>query len=117
MMALAIDAMLSFSKLPLRLALMLGLMLVVLGGGFGAIVLGQSLLGREIGGSQLVLIALFLIGGAILCALGIVGEYVGRIYEQVKGRPLYLLKEASPELAALPLEIDGKRRGRSDAAA
>jgi dolichol-phosphate mannosyltransferase len=117
MMGLAIDAMLSFSKLPLRLSLMLGLLLVVLGGGFGAVLLGRSLLGGDIGGSQLVLIALFLIGGAILCSLGIVGEYVGRIYEQVKGRPLYLLKETSPELSALPLEIADKRDSRSDAAA
>lgn len=97
MLALAVDAMLSFSKLPLRLSLLLGLFLVVLGGGFGAALLGRSLWGSDIGGTQLVLIALFLIGGAILCGLGIVGEYVGRIYEQVKGRPLYLLKESSPE--------------------
>ncbi len=117
MLALAIDAMLSFSKLPLRLALLLGLMLVVLGGGFGAVVLGQSLWGEEIGGSQLVLIALFLIGGAILCSLGIVGEYVGRIYEQVKGRPLYLVKEMSPELSAVPLGLEDARPVKDDAAA
>ncbi len=104
MLALAVDAMLSFSKLPLRLSLLLGLLLVVLGGAFGAVLLGRSLWGGEIGGTQLVLIALFLIGGAILCGLGIVGEYVGRIYEQVKGRPLYLLKEASPEPLALRTE-------------
>jgi glycosyltransferase involved in cell wall biosynthesis len=117
MLALAIDAMLSFSKLPLRLSLMLGLMLVVLGGAFGAVVLGRSLLGGDIGGPQLVLIALFLIGGAILCSLGIVGEYVGRIYEQVKARPLYLLKETSPSLLALRAGEPVAPRGRSDAAA
>ncbi|MHB1424514.1 MAG: glycosyltransferase family 2 protein [Gemmataceae bacterium] len=109
MLALATDAMLSFSKLPLRLALVLGLLLVVLGGGFAVLVLGRSLFGGYISGSQMVLIALFLIGGSILCALGIVGEYVGRIYEQVKARPLYLLKEASPELSALPLKLDETR--------
>jgi len=117
MLALAVDAMLSFSKLPLRLSFFLGLLLVVLGGAFGSLAFGRSLWGREIGGVQLVLIALFLIGGAILCALGIVGEYVGRIYEQVKGRPLYLLKEASPELSALPLGLDGTKHGKGDAAA
>lgn len=117
MLALAIDAMLSFSKLPLRLSMLLGLMLVVLGGFFGAAVLGRSLWGSDIGGTQLVLIALFLIGGAILCSLGIVGEYVGRIYEQVKSRPLYLLKEASPELPALPLGLVQKKPIQEDAAA
>lgn len=106
LLALAVDAMLSFSKLPLRLSMILGLLLVVLGGAFGVVAFGRSLLGGDISGTQLVLIALFLIGGAVLCSLGIVGEYVGRIYEQVKGRPLYLLKEVSPEPAALPLGFD-----------
>jgi dolichol-phosphate mannosyltransferase len=117
MLALAIDAMLSFSKLPLRLALLLGMILVVLGGGFGTLVLGRSLLGTAISGTQVVLIALFLVGGAILFSLGIVGEYVGRIYEQVKSRPLYLIKETSPELSSLPLGLEGTRRDKDDAVA
>jgi dolichol-phosphate mannosyltransferase len=99
LLALAADAMLSFSKLPLRLSLMLGALLVVLGAGQGTLLLARTLFGAAFGGEQIVLVALFLIGGAILCSLGIVGEYVGRIYEQVKDRPLYLLKEASPELS------------------
>lgn len=111
MLALAVDAMLSFSKLPLRLPLVLGMALVLLGMGYGALVLGLTLFsGGGVGGYQAVLIALFLIGGGILCSLGIVGEYVGRIYEQVKVRPLYLLKEASPELAVVPIGLDGSAR-------
>jgi dolichol-phosphate mannosyltransferase len=118
MLALAIDAMLSFSKLPLRLSLVLGLILIVLGIGFGTLMLGQSLLwGDGLGVPELVLVALFLIGGSILCALGIVGEYVGRIYEQVKGRPLYLLKESSTDRPAMPLGLDGTTRSDRDAAA
>jgi dolichol-phosphate mannosyltransferase len=116
MLALAVDAMLSFSKLPLRLSLLLGALCALLGVGQGLLTLGRVLFGFALDGYQLVLIALFLVGGAILCSLGIVGEYVGRIYEQVKGRPLYLLKEASPELSALPLELDGTMRGGRDAA-
>ena len=108
MLALAIDAMLSFSKLPLRLSLILGALLVVLGALHGTLLLAQTLWSGNVSAAQLVLVALFIIGGAILCSLGVVGEYVGRIYEQVKARPLYLLKEASPELAALPLELPDK---------
>jgi dolichol-phosphate mannosyltransferase len=110
MFALAIDAMLSFSKLPLRLSLVLGLLLVLLGLGYGAVVLLRALFGGTIGGYQAVLISMYLIGGGILCSLGIVGEYVGRIYEQVKGRPLYLLKEASPEPASVPVPRNGSAR-------
>jgi len=116
MLALAVDAMLSFSKLPLRLSLLLGALFLVLGSGQALLTLGRALFG-VLDGYQVVLSALFLVGGAILCSLGIVGEYVGRIYEQVKGRPLYLLKEASPELSAQQLKLEETRRGDRDAAA
>jgi glycosyltransferase involved in cell wall biosynthesis len=114
MVALAVDAMLSFSKLPLRLSLFLGLLCFALGVGEGLIIFGRTLFGAPLDGYQFVLLALLLVGGSILCSLGIVGEYVGRIYEQVKARPLYLLKEASPELAILPLGLDTPRAARSE---
>jgi dolichol-phosphate mannosyltransferase len=94
---LAVDGMLSFSKLPLRLSLGLGLLLLVVGAGYTAYAVLVSLLGAGPGwGYHALLISLYLLGGCILCSLGVVGEYVGRVYEQVKGRPLYLLKESSP---------------------
>lgn len=116
MLALAVDAMLSFSKLPLRLSLLLGALCTVLGFGQGLVTFCRAFFGVGLDGYQLVLMALFLVGGAILASLGIVGEYVGRIYEQVKGRPLYLLKEASPEPSALSSESEATRRGNRDAA-
>jgi dolichol-phosphate mannosyltransferase len=115
MVALAIDAMLSFSRLPLRLSFMLGGLLVLLGAGYGLVVVGRAMMGGGLDGYQAVLVALSLIGGAILGCLGIVGEYVGRIYEQAKARPLYLLKEASPELASLPIGLEGTTRKASAA--
>jgi hypothetical protein len=50
-------------------------------------------------------VSLYLIGGMILGALGLSGEYLGRIYEQVKGRPLYFIKDQSPEILVAPKEI------------
>ena len=99
MLTLALDGMLSFSKVPLRLALLLGALLFLLGLGAGAWALARALF-AEASGTGVVLTALFLVGGCVLGALGVLGEYVGRIYEQVKGRPHYLLKEASPATAA-----------------
>jgi hypothetical protein len=54
------------------------------------------------------LVSVYLLGGAILFALGMIGEYIGRIYDQVKARPRYVLKERSASLpdAALP---EGRR--------
>jgi dolichol-phosphate mannosyltransferase len=125
MSALAIDAVLSFSKVPLRLSLLLGVVATLIGMGYGTATVLQALV--TTGSTQwlyhLLLVTLLLLGGAILCGLGIVGEYVGRIYEQVKARPLYLLKEVSTELASAVTERSRANRlsypptGRGDAAA
>ena len=96
--AFATDALLSFSKIPLRLPFFLGAVVAFVGFLYAAyglirtVVVGEPL---EPGWFT-VLATLHLIGGSILCSISLVGEYVGRIYEQVKGRPLYLLKESSP---------------------
>ncbi len=101
-LALASDALLSFSRLPLRLSLAAGAAAASAGllvGGWGA--LDMLLVSGPVDWGWYVLMATVLaVGGCILLALGIVGEYVGRIYEQVKDRPIYLLKDASPELVA-----------------
>ena len=100
--AFAADALLSFSKIPLRLPFFLGAAVGFIGllyavyGLIRTVVVGEPL---EPGWFT-VLATLHLIGGSILCSISLVGEYVGRIYEQVKGRPLYLLKETSPEIHA-----------------
>jgi dolichol-phosphate mannosyltransferase len=102
MLAFAVDGMLSFSRLPLRLALGLGLMAVGLGAIVGCVGLLRVVFGSGPvdGGWYVLMTTVLLVGGCVLGCLGIVGEYVGRIYEQVKGRPTYLLKDASPELVA-----------------
>jgi dolichol-phosphate mannosyltransferase len=122
---LAGDGMLSFSKLPLRLPLLLGALVVLLGLGYGAGVLLAAALsagapgpGGAVGGwlGHALLVVLLLLGGSILCAVGVVGEYVGRVYEQVKGRPLYLLKESSP-LPGAHAGVNGVAARAAEAAA
>ncbi len=99
MVNFALDAVLSFSRVPLRLTLVLGLAVGVGGLVLAAAFTTLAALGRlEFGaGWAWVLVTMHLLGGSILVGLGLVGEYVGRIYEQVKGRPLYLLKETSED--------------------
>jgi dolichol-phosphate mannosyltransferase len=98
MLRLAGDGILSFSRVPLQLPAYAGLGSVGLGllyalGTAGAALAGSSMAAWPV---HLLLIVVLVLGGLILCAIGIVGEYVGRIYEQVKQRPIYLLKESSP---------------------
>jgi hypothetical protein len=99
---LACDGLLSFSRAPLRLPFFLGVACVAAGLLLATgHVAGVAMTGRELGtGWVWVAASVQVVGGCILGALGVIGEYVGRIYEQVKGRPIYLIKEKSPDAEA-----------------
>ena len=110
----AVDALLSFSKIPLRLPMYLGAAVILVGLAYAAYGLAEAVLGRGPlePGWIAVLASLHLIGGAILCSMSLVGEYVGRTYEQTKARPLYFLKESGPGEAA---SAAGRRDGAAAA--
>jgi dolichol-phosphate mannosyltransferase len=96
MVRFAWTAVTSFSALPLRLALLAGLVLG--GGGLATLLyaLYQTLVqGDAVAGWGWLLGVQLLTSGAVLLALGLVGDYVGRIYEEAKGRPLYVVSEAT----------------------
>jgi dolichol-phosphate mannosyltransferase len=112
MLRLAADGMLSFSRAPLRLPLFFGAGYLGLGLLHALALVVLTLAGRSFSWlGQGALLALLLLGGLLLCSVGVLGEYVGRIYEQVKQRPLYLVKEASamPAQAARPASREGPR--------
>lgn len=88
------DGLLSFSRLPLRLVTYAGLLIAGCGFAIGLFFITRRLLGQEIaftGFTTLVTLVLFL-GGVQLVGIGVLGEYLGRIYEEVKQRPLYIIK-------------------------
>jgi dolichol-phosphate mannosyltransferase len=92
MLRFSLDAIVSFSDRPLQLATLLGFIISTL-----AFVAIPVVIALRIGGSYLpgfgsITIAILLLGGIQLIAIGIIGEYVGRIYDEVKGRPLYLVR-------------------------
>ena len=95
MLPFALNAVTSFSYLPLRLATYLGFAMAILTPlAMLAVVLlrlmtpSQALLGQAT-----TLIAVLFLGGVQLISLGIIGEYLGRIYDEVKGRPLYIVDQ------------------------
>lgn len=93
LLGLALDGMASFSYVPLRLATWCGFACVAAFLAYLAVTLGLKVThGSEGLFSPLYALVLFL-GGVQLLFLGILGEYLGRIYDEVKGRPLYLLRE------------------------
>ncbi len=89
----ALDGILSFSKLPLRMVTYAGLMIAGCGFAIGLFFVMRRLLGQEVaftGFTTLVTLMVFL-GGVQLVGIGVLGEYLGRIYEEVKRRPLYII--------------------------
>jgi len=94
MVRLATDGLVSFSTAPLRLALDLGFIVSGFAFLFGIATLITKLAGVFLvpGWLTIVLVTSF-IGGIQLIVVGVVGEYVGRIYDEVKARPLYLVRE------------------------
>lgn len=91
---LAFDAVFSFSDLPLRLASIFGFIITGFAFGYGAYIIIRKLLwGFTLPGFASLTVSIFFLGGVQLIVLGIVGSYIGRIYTEVKGRPLYVVKK------------------------
>ncbi len=92
MLKFSLDAISSFSHRPLQLATLLGFLISGLAFIAIPVVAVLRLSGSYLPGFGSVTILVLLLGGIELIAIGIIGEYVGRIYDEVKGRPLYLVR-------------------------
>lgn len=94
-LALAINSLVSFSKIPLRISTYLGLFSALIALLMALLVLYWRLQQPDspVTGLATILIAVFFLGSVQLISIGILGEYVGRIYEEVKGRPAYTIAE------------------------
>lgn len=96
MLPFALDAITSFSYLPLQLATFIGFGLAALSALAIIAVIALRLFGpsNPLLGQATTLVTVLFLGGVQLISLGIIGEYLGRIYDEVKGRPLYLVDRA-----------------------
>src|SRR5215212_2939455 len=95
MIRLAMNAITSFSYLPLQLATYVGFTLAFLSLIGIILAIGLRLSGSDaFHGQATTLVSVLFLGGIQLIFLGIIGEYLGRIYDEVKGRPLYIVSHA-----------------------
>jgi polyisoprenyl-phosphate glycosyltransferase len=93
----AIDGITSFSGAPLKLATYIGLVTAALAFVFGLWVMTKALLfGDPVRGYPSLMVIVLFLGGVQLVALGVIGEYLGRLYVESKQRPLYLIDEYHP---------------------
>ena len=94
-LSLAAIGLISFSRVPLRLSTYLGLLAAAAAVLMAILVFYWRIVAPSspLTGLATIMIAMFFLGAVQLVSIGILGEYVGRIYEEVKGRPLYVLSE------------------------
>ena len=92
MLRFAVDAVASFSHVPLQLATVVGFVFAALAFLAMPVAVGMRIAGEFVPGIATVVLAVLLLGGIQLMAIGIIGEYVGRIYDEVKQRPLYVVR-------------------------
>jgi dolichol-phosphate mannosyltransferase len=116
MLRFSLDAISSFSHRPLQLATLLGFLISTLAFIAIPVVIVLRILGSYLPGFGSITIAVLLLGGIQLIAIGIIGEYVGRIYDEVKGRPLYLVRSRinlpapEPPLPPVPDQVQAGER-------
>jgi polyisoprenyl-phosphate glycosyltransferase len=92
LLRLVLDGMFAFSAVPLRAASVLGLVAITLALAYTAYALWAKLvLEQSPRGFTALIVGIVFLSGVQLLFLGLIGEYVGRVYEEVKGRPLYLV--------------------------
>ena len=113
----ALDGLTSFSTLPLRVFSLLGLAISLSAFAYALIVLAQTLvLGVDVPGYPSLIISVMFFAGVQLISLGVIGEYLGRVYEEVKARPLFIVSEeiglsqgaAAPAVRAVPAAAGAK---------
>ena len=96
-LSLAMNGLVSFSKVPLRLSIYMGLFAAFVSVLMAFLILYWRIFypNSPLTGLTIVMMAVFFLGAVQLVSIGILGQYVGRIYEEVKGRPLYTLAEVA----------------------
>ena len=92
---LALDGLFAFTLWPLRTVIFLGCLMALAAFAYGAYLTGVYLVfGHQVSGWTTIVVSLMLFSGIQLVSLGVVGEYVGRIYEEAKRRPIFVVKRA-----------------------
>ena len=93
MIKFALDGITSFSSIPLKLASWLGYLTSILSFLYACVVLIEKMLGYTVQGWATIMVGMLFLGGVQLICLGIIGEYIGRIFNETKQRPLYVIDQ------------------------
>src|SRR5262249_14602881 len=115
LIGLSIEGLTSFSVAPLRLASLLGVLLAGVAFVFGVQILIETLVfGESVPGYPSVVVGLMVLGGVQLIMIGIVGEYIGKILSEIKGRPVYFVAERTLKTANAPAASETPRSAAAE---
>ncbi|MDC8772405.1 glycosyltransferase family 2 protein [Paucibacter sp. hw8] len=107
LLSFALVGLTAFTKIPLRLVSVLGLVVSLLSLVFGLwVVLEKTLLGQPVSGFTTLAASITFLAGVQLLCLGIIAEYLGRVFDEVKHRPIYVLQDLTPPLQNQLLPTD-----------
>jgi polyisoprenyl-phosphate glycosyltransferase len=96
MLRLAADGIVGFSSAPLRLGIGVGVFMAIAAVGYGIVAIALKLAGLPyVPGYASLLVTITFLSGIQLIIIGVIGLYLARVYDEVRGRPLYLVREAS----------------------
>ena len=106
----ALEGLTGFTVAPLRIATYIGLCVASLALTYGAVVVVRALLfGSEVAGYPSLMTVVLLLGGVQLVTLGVIGEYLGRVFNETKQRPLYFVERfmrADKSGGAVPVRVE-----------
>ncbi|MCA1926055.1 MAG: glycosyltransferase family 2 protein [Thiobacillus sp.] len=103
----ALEGITSFTTIPLRLASYLGLAISLFAFAYAAWIVYKTLVfGEDVRGYPSLMVVVLLLGGIQLASLGIIGEYLGRMFNETKQRPLYFTQAVAPSTHALARRAD-----------
>ena len=105
MLRFAVDGLTAFSEIPLRFATYVGFFISGLSFIYAVVILGLKFAHRNTPGYTSMMVAILFLGGVQLITIGILGEYVGRIYDQSKHRPLYVIDRIDDSATMRPPRI------------
>jgi hypothetical protein len=97
MLSFALDGITSFSAMPIRFITLLGFLIFLVSIAFTLYTIAVKLFGFTVPGWSTLMASIWILGGLQLLALGIIGEYIGKIYVEVKARPRYIVEELLDE--------------------
>jgi polyisoprenyl-phosphate glycosyltransferase len=96
LLKLATDTIIAFSDKPLRVAIKLGFLMSCLSFAYGAYIFAGALInGSTVQGWSSLIVSIYFIGGIIISMLGVIGIYLGKAFDQIKGRPLYIVRRTT----------------------